>query len=687
MARLSKYGSFSEDYLRFVPYFKDEVFRNIYIFVLLMVILIFKFYKYLQKLCKSMKRALFLAVSLLWAFVGVWGQEIDLSNNTVYTSDKNYCGVGYGKTVAEAKDAALADLIRSIAVSVKHEFVNLGVQEGKDGEVEYEQKVESCLRTYSQATLTNVEFMMLREEKDNVAVLCYIERSELHRIYEGRINKAKALASRADECLAEKRLDMALQYYYASYSLIRSVQHPNEVLDDNGKMLIAEIPMKIRDILQGITVTFKEKEDDIYVDLLFFYKGEPISSLDFEYNDGRSFCPSRVNRGNGSLQMIEGYQGDFYHIRIEYEYMGQWRGDEEMESVMNVLTKRVFKEATHTIKAQPGAHSQRETGDVTVSSKRKHTASQLSFEQMQSAAQVQLNPSESQLVSEKYSYEQTYNQVLSAIKARKYSDVMDCFTLEGLDVFNRLIAYGSGRVVGEPNVYFFKGTQGKVAARGLRMSFTFPFGKDSKQTYVEDVIFYFNKDAKIENIAFGIGEQSTNDIISRKGGAWNDIAKESVLEFLENYKTAYCLERLEYIKTLFSDESVIIVGNVAKAVPTSTSNVEKQISIGGQQVVTYNRYTKDQYIERLEKVFNRNAFVNIKFTHNNIQFLEKFQDRKIYGIMIGQEYNSSTYADMGFLYLIVDMTNRDEPTIIVRTWEPNEVDLKDLYGAGDFYNL
>ena len=41
---------------------------------------------------------------------------------------------------------------------------------------------------------------------------------------------------------------------------------------------------------------------------------------------------------------------------------------------------------------------------------------------------------------------------------------------------------------------------------------------------------------------------------------------------------------------------------------------------------------------------------------------------------------------MGYLFLMVDMTNPDEPLIKVRTWQPNEVDINKLYNAGDFYN-
>ena len=72
---------------------------------------------------------------------------------------------------------------------------------------------------------------------------CWIKKSELYRIYEGRIAKAKDLMNYAEMGRMAGKLDMALQYYYWAYSLIRSVQHPNEVKDESGKTLMTVIPL------------------------------------------------------------------------------------------------------------------------------------------------------------------------------------------------------------------------------------------------------------------------------------------------------------------------------------------------------------------------------------------------------------------------------------------------------------
>ena len=110
----------------------------------------------------------------------------------------------------------------------------------------------------------------------------------------------------------------------------------------------------------------------------------------------------------------------------------------------------------------------------------------------------------------------------------------------------------------------------------------------------------------------------------------------------------------------------------------------------GQQIIQRNRYTKQEYLENLKRCFDRNEFINLRFSQNDIQYLDKLKKRdnkEVYGIQIGQDYASSTYSDQGFLFLLVDLTDPDLPLIKIRTWQPHEEKWEDLYRAGDFYDF
>lgn len=584
----------------------------------------------------------------------------------IRSSGEYYYGIGHGQTEVEASEQAMADLVSMIATNVSSEFLGLEDETNTNGNIQHKSKVLNCVRTYSQSTLTNVEKWVLGESP-NVTVRRYMKRSELAHIYEDRIAKAKDMIAIANEAVEKTKIDMALQYYYWAYSLLRTTQRPNEVKDEHGRVLVNWLPVRIEEILNNIQVAYDKRDGDC-VDLLFTYNGQPLSSLEFTYSDGRTECEGRAKDGRGMIEMIPGYETDVYHINIDYEYKGQARGDDEMQSVLDVIKRKTFRQAEVSVRAQ-GTN----TTATSVTAKPDTVT----------IGGINLKPSVTQLAETNTNDVETMSRVIEAIRKKRYSDVSSSFTLDGLSMYNELISYGTGRILGTPNIMFFKGHDGKIVARGLQMSFS--FNRGTKKTFVEDVVFTFNANHKIENVAFGLGQIAENDILCKYAPGWKNETRELIMEFMENYKTAYCLKRIDYIRDIFADDAIIIVGNVARR-RSSLRQQERDISIEGQEVITTNRYTKDQYLKNLKRCFDRNEFINIRFTNNDVQWLEKFEKEELFAIQIGQEYNSTTYGDKGYLFLLVDMTDHQAPQIKIRTWQPNVVDMRKIYNAGDFYN-
>lgn len=611
----------------------------------------------------------------LWLLLLVLCPVLKAQNwDYIRTSGEYYYGSGTGKTEAEADKAALNDLVQMIAVHVSSDFQSQTDETQANGNIDHKTYVRNCVSTYSSSALTNVEKWTEGEEPE-VTVRRYMLRSELDKIYEKRIEKIRDMVAIADGALEKAKVDMALQYYYWAYSLARSLQHPTEAKDEAGHSLVTLLPVKIRGILEDISVAFDKREGDC-VDLIFKYKGRPVSGLDFLYSDGREECDGAAKDGRGMLEMAPGYETEFYHLDIEYEYKNLARGDDELQSVLDVVAKAAFPESSVSVKGR----AVQDGTSVAVS----QPAARLATAGVATTDAPAAGPSPSQTVDDAALYCEAMEKVLAAVKSRNYVKASSCFTLEGLDVYNKLISYGTGRVVGQPDMVYYRSTNGQVVARGLQMSFSFTSGK-RKKTFVEDVVFTFNPDKKICNVAFGLGKVAESDILNRYAPGWKDETRELIMEFLENYKTAYCLKRLDYIRDIFADDAVIIVGNIVKrnlaAVPE-----ERAISLEGQDIIKYNRYDKETYLANLARTFKLNEFINLRFTNNDVQWLEKYEDAEIYGIQIGQEYTSSRYADKGYLFLLVDMTDHDAPQIKVRTWQPNEVSMSKIFSAGDFYN-
>lgn len=593
----------------------------------------------------------------------------------IQNSGEYYYGVGVGETEQEADRNALANLVSQIAVHVSSDFTQIDNETEINGNIDHEQKVQSCVRTYSQATIANAQKWPAEGTAPNIMVRRYMKKSELDRIYQNRITKAKNMIALAEQCLAKKKIDMALKYYYWGYSLIRSVQFPNEVRNDLGQILVNWIPMKIDEILSDITVDF-DKKDGIFTDLFFNYQDQPVSSLEFSYSDGETKCQGLAKGGRGSIERLPGHETNTYTLDIEYECKSQARGDYEIASVLDVITPRVFPKAEVKVHARNSNNTMTQVEIGTATGGNPTYALDKSNENI-------ITPTLNIVSQDSIIQACSINGIINAITNRSYTDAFQYFTTDGLEMFNRLTGYGNARVLDSSNIRFFKGLGGRTIARGLTMSFS--FNGRRKKTFVEDVCFTFDKDNKIENVAFGLGNDVEDGIFNSKA-SWSQDIREIIVSFMENYKTAYSLERLDYLRDIFADDAVIIVGNLVKKNTANPKIDGMAMSLNGQDVIKYNRYTKDDYIENLSRCFNRNDFINLRFTDHEIQWLEKFDNQNIFAINIRQEYNSSTYADEGYLFLLVDMTDTDAPLIKVRTWQPNEVAIDKLYNAGDFFN-
>lgn len=581
----------------------------------------------------------------------------------VVNSGNYYYGIGKAATQEEAYNMAWTEMLNSIVVHVSSDFEMISEENTINGQTDSRQKVMDCMKTYSQGTFTNVG-SMTRGKAPHIEVLRYMKRSELKNVYAHRMEAARSWAELADEALGKRKVDMALQYYYWAYSLVRSVQYPYEVKDAQGRALATELPRKIQETLGKIDVKYESQDGD-FVNLLFLYDGKPVSCLDFSYNDGQADNDGcRAQDGRGSLEMAQGHKDKkVFHVNIEYENKSYAQGDAELRSVLDVVPKTYFKEAKHLVQ-----RNMEKEKDVQAESRQ---------------ADAPLTPSASQQV-DNGKYQTAMTRIEEAFRTKNFMAVNDLFDMEGLDAFNQVVRYGTPRLVGDQNITFFKGAGATVTARGLKVSFSFTSPK--RATFTENLVFTFNKEGKICNVTFGLGKVAEQDILCRNV-SWGDDVKAQIMEFMENYKTAYCLKRLNYIKDIFADDAVIIVGKVTRRGGSSTNIGERQVSQFGRDIITLNRYTKDQYLSHLQKCFYnpRNKYINVKFAENDIQTLNSFNGHKVYGIQIKQLYNSATYGDVGYLFLMVDMTDADKPQIKVRTWQPNQTPIDQLFHAGEFY--
>ena len=115
-----------------------------------------------------------------------------------------------------------------------------------------------------------------------------------------------------------------------------------------------------------------------------------------------------------------------------------------------------------------------------------------------------------------------------------------------------------------------------------------------------------------------------------------------------------------------SKDALIIVGRV---IETRPQEIDYYKSLSDEKI-EFIRLTKRQYLERLKQVFAKNDFVRILFDEINIERHPSID--KIYGVQLKQRWHSSAYSDEGYLFLMIDFIDMDEPIIHVRAWQPDK---------------
>lgn len=579
----------------------------------------------------------------------------------VKTDTQTYIsGEGWGETIDEADKQALASLISKISVVISNDFEMLEGESKIGEEAEYQRYIENKISTYSNATLTNTESLILSNEPD-AHVARWIKRSELDKIFQGRKDKVLEYVGNAVKSEEKGKIDDALRNYYWAYQMLKTLQHPSELKfrhEGEQHVLISWIPVRMDEIFDDIKpVVIGRNGDD--VELYFSFRDKPVASLDYTYFDGSRWSNIySAKDGKGVLELAPGALGENIQIKYEYAYKNEAHIDKELYSVINVVKGNAMKASYANIKCKV----------------EKAAAKQIAKEEKETAEKI--TETLTKLDDEAF-IRATMDKIVDAIKTKNYSSVDDLFTTDGMDMYHRLVSYGKASLVGTP-IYSIYRNGDRVIVRSIPMSFSFSRGV--RKSFVEDVVFTFNAAGQIECLAFALDDKAAQDILCKQ--AWPVNARMSIIEFLENYKTAFALERLDYIKTIFDDNAVIIVGKVAKVATPTMTDQAKMPTINNNTIVTRTRYSKEQYIKHLEACFASNEFVNIRFANNDV--VKAGKGGEIYGIQIKQDYYSTNYGDTGYLFLLVDINKPLEPTIKVRTWQPEPDPVEGLFDISHF---
>jgi len=202
----------------------------------------------------------------------------------------------------------------------------------------------------------------------------------------------------------------------------------------------------------------------------------------------------------------------------------------------------------------------------------------------------------------------------------------------------------------------------------------------------KEIAINFDNTGVIDDIYFALDMHNYETIMKSEANEITDLTRrQAILNFVENFKTAYNRKDIDLLAKVYSDDALIITGKVVRQTK-STENLMKGYGIETEKI-EYQVKTKKEYIAALRSVFANNPKINVIF--KDIEVVQHPKYDEIYGVRLKQGWNTTYYSDIGWLFLMIDFRDGENMMIHVRTWQPEilngkQISEDDIFKLGDF---
>lgn len=606
---------------------------------------------------KLFKRALTLTILAIFTMYS-HAQSIDeIKKNSNYI-----WGEGNGTTMSDAEGEALRQMSVQISVSVYNSSYD---EESNDNSVQ-----KAVLQSVSSAKFTNVQMRVL-EEEPNAKVFCFMSRSEVKKMFEKRANHIVNMVDAGKTAESRMMIDEALRNYYWALVLAKTTPEPVEIeFNDKKGEATSLLPIKIKSVLAMINASVDEIQDGKNLILGFTYNGKPVSSLNFKYNDGQSIVGPIVARdGIGEASMASIPADGKLHLTYELRFRNEVDPtDSDIAGAFNAgILPNINSSVAIAIKSN---------------SKKKAAAPMLASAEMLAAQPT--NDKHSIAMQNADNTDDLQKAVLAveaAISSNNPKSAFSYFTPEGYTLFANLMAKnGKVTLVGKAQSHNFIIADGYIIGRATNIKRQFRNGK----AFMEKLVYRFNPESrKIESVAFALTQRAENDIMNA-AASWPEVSRWAILNFMEDYQTAFALKRTDYINSIFSDDALIITGTILKKLNNAERAFDrsKSLDLSGPKDIAYSQLSKTEYIDRLRKIFSTREYVHLQFEDNvtrmiDLPAINGINKGAAFGIEIKQRYESTGYSDDGYLTMVFD-TRGKLPIIHVRLWQPDKNNMMSL---------
>ena len=576
-------------------------------------------------------------------------KEVEAIKNdtTLFYGISNVCN-----TSDEASDGAKAELYENIA---KNCYSNAIYIQGNG-----DKQLENIIRTFKESIdekLTE-KAVVEDDEGEKYQYIIYLKRSEFRTMCDDRRNDIQRKISKGVKMEEDACFEDALKEYY--WALMLTYAHPQgKKLQFHGDTGTIDYEWLIDRINgnDGILKSFnfivpkengiEESNDGTVVKLrVKNTEGKDVVNLRCDYHDGKKWIPNTVRDGKFIVQLRDNSITSF-KIKVNYDFKEDAKKmDIAVSNAIDLITVPRFSNNIYTVDLE-------------------RTKSVKKEEEVPGWNRVERN----RAVDEKQ-YLGKMQRIENALRNRNIAEARDCFSREGYNMLDTLSSYGKMTVVGKPE-YKFLTYKDEVICRSITIQFDFR----NTPGFSQEVVFRFDTvNRVVTSLAFRLSDQAEYDIISKT--KWPEESRLILVNFLEDYQTAYALKRHRYLESIYSDDALIIVGRLVKKTEIPDRLTFKLTA----EEAELKKYDKDTYMKNLSMCFKNNEYIRLRFTETD--FTKANNTKDVYGVRVRQEYFSSSYGDVGYLFLLVDLRGT-MPLIHVRAWQPDKVDLDKLMNMSD----
>lgn len=196
-----------------------------------------------------------------------------------------------------------------------------------------------------------------------------------------------------------------------------------------------------------------------------------------------------------------------------------------------------------------------------------------------------------------------------------------------------------------------------------------------KKEYTE-VSINFDVQGTIVDFNITMSKQQYGEILKNAVSVEDEYNRKMLAHWMDQMQTAYNMRDISFFEAIFSEDALIITGKRKMGRERTDARLKDKVAF------EYNIQTKQEYLSKLKGIFDpkKNPNINISFTDR--KYRRHGGNPRYYMVDCTQYWNTTSYSDVGHLFVIWDFKNPEQPQILVRVWQ--HVDDPKKYTAKDF---